>query len=51
MDQEEPQWVRPDASLVDEVEIDPLERHPELIERVQLRFLRPPVEPVLPARG
>jgi hypothetical protein len=46
MDQEERQWLRADASLVDEVEVDRVERHLELIERVQLRLLCPPVEPV-----
>jgi hypothetical protein len=51
MDEQERQWVRPDASLVDEVEVDPLERHPELIEGVQLRLLRAPIEAVSPALG
>jgi hypothetical protein len=49
MDEEERKWVRADPWLVDEVEVDPVERHPELSERVQLRLLRPPVEAVSPA--
>src|SRR5215208_5863080 len=51
MDEEQRQWVRADASLVDEVEIDPVERRLELIERVQLCLLSPPVEAVEPTLG
>jgi hypothetical protein len=34
---------------VDEVEVDPVEPHLELVERVQLRLLRAPVEAASPA--
>jgi hypothetical protein len=51
MDEQERQWVRADAGLMDEVEVDPLQRHQELLEGVELGLLGTPVEAVLPALG
>jgi hypothetical protein len=46
--EQEREGVGADARLVDEVQVDPLELDPVLVEGVELRFLRPPVEPVAP---
>ena len=51
VDEDERQWVGADDCLVDEVEVDPVEPHPELVERIQRRLLRPSVETVTRAVG
>jgi hypothetical protein len=51
VDEEQGRWVGADAQPVYEVELDPLDRHSELVERVQLRLLRPPVKAFSPALG
>jgi hypothetical protein len=54
LDEQEWQRIRDQSAPVDDVEADAADRDAELVECVELRFLRPPVEaapPVLDQAG